>query len=1104
MDLIKTITITVLILVFSSVAFAEPEGINNSICTSYNLPTEIYAGTTFQAKVTMENNGETDWTKTWGYKLGSWDERDNYTWGIARADLDNYDEIISPGEAKEFTFTITAPQQPGTYSSKWRMVQEHNEWFGEDCGVMAVNVKAKPVLKLGNIPNIFVNENGPAKIRFVNLKSNNYVSGYIGTLDNLGFRIVDHLYDNQNLLNCYLENDSIQGQYLSCDAPKPNAYGSGNFTIEVTDDAAKPEDSRAFYKMFFQVLKDNYSPSCSEINVITTDAALNEGEHKLVKSYFRNTTQEIFYVTNVRVYSSNSKLKTTLSSYNSLIEPGKDWEINVYLDADQVSNDETATVSIEYSGEFRNNGQVQQCGIPNPKVKTYTATIKNTDPQPVGPSCSDIDILTNTVYLDENTREIAKFDVRNTSTENFTIAEINTTESSSYINIYNNSVEDSSIGAGATENDALKVEIEAYSVSGDKSATANTAIEGRFSGGRTCSYSEITQPFTVEINETGNSGSDSPVLSGIPDTEVNENSDNKDNDRIIDLWKYAFDDDDSDSELYFRITQQNNTSLIYCYIEDDRWVSCEAPREDRTGRNTITVEVEDTDHNTNQDTFSIDVVSQDSGICSDISVSTKTVFMSESDTEKVSFDIRNRGDSDFAVYDVTVTENSSYVSVRNIDFDSYVNSDDAGKIEFDLVSPAVSGDKEATVTVKVRGRFDDGRSCAFSDLTRSFRVVIDNDGGSNSSICRDIDLKATDITITENTSRTKTITVENNNNNSFIVDSVRVSETSPYFRTSIRSKPSSVSANRTANILLNIETETVSRDRTDPVEVSVSGHFSNGRSCSTSLINTEFDVTVDDKGSNNDDVPVEPSGTVNLSLSKAFVSVDKGEKEIVTVTVKNDLDSRDCFTLQAYGNQIANASLNNSNVCLSSGASENVTLTLTGMDRGTTNIQVKASYGDKSKSKFVSVDVSGVAEESSIRASSEAVVDGTKVRFDLLNTGFDLRDVRISLLDAPEGIEFNDISKGLWNAGEEVTVEIETNDFEGQIDATLEIRSDAGITTLPVSLSVDKNTEEDGLATGLVGLATTAGIALGLIILLILVVLGILSIFSKKKTEVEE
>ena len=91
---------------------------------------EIPTGQSCEVSVSMKNTGTTSWTGSGGYKLASQNPSDNWIWGRNRVALDSGEEV-KPGDTREFTFTIDAPNTPGTYDFQWRMIQEGVEAFGE-------------------------------------------------------------------------------------------------------------------------------------------------------------------------------------------------------------------------------------------------------------------------------------------------------------------------------------------------------------------------------------------------------------------------------------------------------------------------------------------------------------------------------------------------------------------------------------------------------------------------------------------------------------------------------------------------------------------------------------------------------------------------------------------------------------------------------------------------------------------------------------------------------------------------------------------------------------------------------------------------------------
>ncbi|MBI2040240.1 IPT/TIG domain-containing protein [Candidatus Microgenomates bacterium] len=108
-----------------------------SVCVSYSVDTAgkpIYAGQSYPAQIVMENKGATTWSKSTGYRLGSQDPPDNYTWGLNRVDLPPT-TTVPPGTGSKhtFSFIIKAPSTPGQYPFSWQMLKEGAYWFGSKC-----------------------------------------------------------------------------------------------------------------------------------------------------------------------------------------------------------------------------------------------------------------------------------------------------------------------------------------------------------------------------------------------------------------------------------------------------------------------------------------------------------------------------------------------------------------------------------------------------------------------------------------------------------------------------------------------------------------------------------------------------------------------------------------------------------------------------------------------------------------------------------------------------------------------------------------------------------------------------------------------------------
>jgi hypothetical protein len=99
----------------------------------------MMAGTTAIVWVEYTNTGTDTWTNSGSnpVRLGTWSPQDraspfytDYNW-IGPNRPTNLDSAsVAPGQVGRFTFIMTAPQTPGTYTEYWRLVKEGVAWFG--------------------------------------------------------------------------------------------------------------------------------------------------------------------------------------------------------------------------------------------------------------------------------------------------------------------------------------------------------------------------------------------------------------------------------------------------------------------------------------------------------------------------------------------------------------------------------------------------------------------------------------------------------------------------------------------------------------------------------------------------------------------------------------------------------------------------------------------------------------------------------------------------------------------------------------------------------------------------------------------------------------
>ncbi|MAG18413.1 MAG: hypothetical protein CL944_02985 [Candidatus Diapherotrites archaeon] len=98
-----------------------------------------------------------------------------------------------------------------------------------------------------------------------------------------------------------------------------------------------------------------------------------------------------------------------------------------------------------------------------------------------------------------------------------------------------------------------------------------------------------------------------PEIEGVPDITIPMNAEPLV--KFVDLRDYARDDFSSAGNLFYRIQNESNVNLVDCFIEDDYYVSCEAPKRGVLGTNTITVQAVNSKGTADSDEFNVKVFS---------------------------------------------------------------------------------------------------------------------------------------------------------------------------------------------------------------------------------------------------------------------------------------------------------------------------------------------------------------------------------------------------------------------------------------------------------------------------------------------------------------
>jgi N-acetylmuramoyl-L-alanine amidase len=97
---------------------------------SDTIPDTMHVNESYQVSITFRNRGVL-WNSPRGFSLGAVGGSDPFT--TATNIKFTPGEIVHPGQTYTFTFTMTAPDSSGTYTTDWQMVRSNSIWFGDIC-----------------------------------------------------------------------------------------------------------------------------------------------------------------------------------------------------------------------------------------------------------------------------------------------------------------------------------------------------------------------------------------------------------------------------------------------------------------------------------------------------------------------------------------------------------------------------------------------------------------------------------------------------------------------------------------------------------------------------------------------------------------------------------------------------------------------------------------------------------------------------------------------------------------------------------------------------------------------------------------------------------
>ena len=206
---------------------------------------------------------------------------------------------------------------------------------------------------------------------------------------------------------------------------------------------------------------------------------------------------------------------------------------------------------------------------------------------------------------------------------------------------------------------------------------------------------------------------------------------------------YSKDSDEIEVSIETRSVSVNTNATMLLSISGylgDKYCSASA-----IGKKSIGVVVRNTNNTSGSSSTS------SSSECEDIQIISNELEFKEGTNQTIAIGVKNNSTKRFEILGVDTT--SSNFDLTKINNDRYVFSGDTGEVILNANMPSVSSNKNLTGTIKLRGVFEDGKSCSYNQIaSEKINVrVIDSTNNSNLVNCEGFGIIAPEnLTITNN------------------------------------------------------------------------------------------------------------------------------------------------------------------------------------------------------------------------------------------------------------------------------------------------------------------------------------------------------------------
>ncbi len=239
-------------------------------------------------------------------------------------------------------------------------------------------------------------------------------------------------------------------------------------------------------------------------------------------------------------------------------------------------------------------------------------------------------------------------------------------------------------------------------------------------------------------------------------------------------------------------------------------------------------------------TFSVTVVNQaPTPTCSKLSIRGDSIIITENASKSQSFYVVNDSDDDFLISDIRLNESDPDFAVQLVSSESKAPAGGKALIQIRATTGTFGANKNTKFEIEVRGEFENGTVCSFADVDKEIQVeLVKSVPDNNPAICKAVSIDSHPVMVQGGSTISDYFFVKNNASKTFFIDSLRVfDESEAVFVHETVFDAFALSGDK-AKVFFGVSGQRVSSPQTTTGFAQVSGHFSDGSTCSFNAIGT--------------------------------------------------------------------------------------------------------------------------------------------------------------------------------------------------------------------------------------------------------------------------